>query len=269
MERIRQSFKQALSQTGLYLILFSSVVTIVGIIGYDNFIDNYVHRILFVASIFAMAYFVAVIRCYFKQSIDIDLDNNRSVCIEYSDLFSKQGVVVIPFNQFFDTIVDGKILNETSIAGQLVKNKYAGNLNALDIGIAETTSKLNHIFTSEKEGKKFAYPIGTVAKVQQGANDYYCVALTGVDDDYRPTCDIEKLHIAIIEVLKLIDKEANGKDVYMPVLGSGLSGLNRDKQAILKYLIYTLKASSIPIRTKLHIVLYEGDRKHFNLSNLQ
>lgn len=68
------------------------------------------------------------------------------------------------------------------------------------------------------------------------------------------------LHKTIVELLKFINQEANGQEVYMPLLGAGFSRLNKEKQVILKYLISILKTANFPIQSKLHIVLREAER---------
>ena len=112
MKRICQSAKQAFSKTGIYLGSFSVIVTIVGIIGFESIFFNYIHRFICVIVILVVAYIVALLKCYFCNKVTVQLGNNRIVYIEYGDLFSKQGVIVIPFNRFFDTIVNDDILNE-------------------------------------------------------------------------------------------------------------------------------------------------------------
>jgi len=266
MERLIQSAKQAFSKTGIYLGLFAAITTIIGIVGFDKISINYLHRTMVVASVFATSYFVAFIKCYFYNKVHIPLGNNRSVTIEYGDLFSKQGVIIIPFNRFFDTVVNDGIINSTSVAGQFVKAKFAGNLDELDAQIAKTTNGIAHCYEVKKQGKKLAYPIGTVAKVQKDENQYYCIAQTDVDEEEKSKSDIEKLHTSIMSVLKFANKEANGREIYLPVLGSGFSRLNKDKQIILEYLISTLKTMDIPIQSNLHIMIWIKDRKLYDLS---
>ena len=268
MKRFCQSAKQALSKTGIYLGLFSVVLSIIGIIGYEDLIGDYVYRFICAVGIFLLAYIVALFKCYLCNSVSVQLGGNKIVVIGYGDFFSKQGVIVIPFNRFFDTEVNEDILSQRSMAGLFIKNAFPGNVLDLDRQISSSIKDIvpdtHHNIT--KPGKRLAYPIGTVAKVQKGANDYFCVALTDVDANNKSICDIEMLHKTMIELLGFIDREANGQDVYMPVLGSGFSRLNKDKQVILEYLISILKTTNIPIQSKLHIVLRETDRESINLT---
>lgn len=266
MEILFQSAKQALSKTWIYISIISAIVTILGIIRYDELFASYICRILFVGAIFLLVYAIAILKCYFQNGVTVSLGNSRSVCVEFGDLFSKQGIIIVPFNRYFDTIVNNKdILFDNSIAAQFIKHTFSGNLGELDNQIAEITEAVKLEKTVEKPGKKKAYPIGTVVKVQNGAN-YYCVALTDVDEHFKSVCDIEMLHKSIVEVLKFINREAGGKKVYMPLLGSGFSRLNKDKQVILEYLISILKASDIPIQSELHIVLRKEEREKFDLT---
>lgn len=264
--RLYQSAKQALSKTGIYLGLFSAIITIIGIIGYENIIDNLLYRFILVVAIFIVAYIPALIVCYICSNVSIQLGNDRIVDIEYGDLFSKQGVIVVPFNRFFDTVVNDDILNERSIAAQFIKNCFAGNLDELDRQISLSLNNVAPDHSTTKPGKSLAYPIGTVAKVQKDANYYFCVAQTDVDSNFKSVCDIEMLHKTMFEILKFVNKEANGRNVYMPLLGAGFSRLNKQKQVILEYLVSILKVADIPIQSKLHIVLREAERESIDLS---
>ncbi len=266
MRRLYHSAKQALSKTSIYLSLFSAVITIIGIIGYEKMIDKLLYRIILVVVIFITSYILALIVCYFCSNVSIKLGNDRIVVVEYDDLFSKQGVVVIPFNRFFDTVVNDEILNEQSVVGQFIKNCFAGNLDELDRQISLSLNNVAYDHTIDKPGKKFAYPIGTVVKVQKGANYYFCVAQTDVDSALKSECDIEMLHKTVVEILKFVDKEANGQNVYMPLLGAGFSRLNKEKQVILEYVVSILKTADIPFQSKLHIVLREAERGTIDLA---
>lgn len=266
MTKLYQSAKHAFSKTYIYLSLFSAVITIIGIIGFENIIENLWYRIISVVVLFKVSYIIALIVCYFRSNVSIKLGNDRILVVEYDYLFSKQGVVVIPFNRFFDTVVNDKILNEHSVAGQFIKNCFAGNLEELDKQISLALNNVEPDYTRSKPGKENAYPIGTVVKVQKGANHYFCVAQTDVDSDFKSMCDIEMLHKTMMEILKFINKEANGRKVYMPLLGAGFSRLNKQKQVILEYLVSILKTADIPLQSELHIVLREAEREFIDLA---
>jgi hypothetical protein len=151
------------------------------------------------------------------------------------------------------------------MVGHFIKKCFAGNTKELDRIIATQTSGIPIVKTVDKPGKKDAYPIGTVVKVQEGENVYFCVAQTDVDEEHKSKCSVEMLHKAVIAVLNFVNREANERDVYMPLLGSGFSRIDKSKQVNLEYLISIVKMAELPIKGRLHIVLLEKDREFFDL----
>ena len=265
-KRITRSIIQALSKTGIYLGLFSAVVTIIGIVGYESIVESPFMRFIGAMAILLLAFFIALAKCFFRNKVEVQLGNGRIAYIEYGCVFEKTGIIIIPFNRYFDTLVNEKVVNKNSMVGGFVKYIYPGNLKELDATLSASIGHITHE-TVEKEGKKDSYPIGTIAKIGKGANEYYCLALTDVDIvTNKSICNIEMLNKSLLELLNFINENSNGVDVYMPLLGSGFSRLNRDKQVILELIIATLKASDIPLQSKLHIVLLEAERDLFDLT---
>lgn len=50
------------------------------------------------------------------NSVEIDIEGT-TVCIKEGDIFEEDGLKVIAFNEYFDTLVDNKIINEVSLNG--------------------------------------------------------------------------------------------------------------------------------------------------------
>jgi hypothetical protein len=48
------------------------------------------------------------------NSVEIDIEGT-TVCIKEGDIFEEDGLKVIAFNEYFDTLVDNKIINEVSL----------------------------------------------------------------------------------------------------------------------------------------------------------
>ena len=217
-----------------------------------------------------LTYIAALLVCCFRNKASAPLGDSRTAYIKYGNIFAEKGILVIPFNCYFDTFIDPNVLKEDSVAGQLVTDVFRCNYNEIDNKIDSELKKVQITHDRrDKPGKQNAYPIGTVIKIEKNGNEYYCVALTDVGDskeNFKSVCDIEKLHIAIVSLLKYMDKDAGVKNVYMPLLGSGFSRINKPKQIILEYLISTFKISNISMQSKLHIVLVEKERKEFDLT---
>ena len=56
------------------------------------------------------------------NSVEIDIEGT-TVCIKEGDIFEEDGLKVIDFNEYFDTLVDNKIINEVSLNGIFLQKK--------------------------------------------------------------------------------------------------------------------------------------------------
>ncbi|OTP31417.1 hypothetical protein A5798_001439 [Enterococcus sp. 6C8_DIV0013] len=87
--------------------------------------------------------------------------------MKQGNIFEEEGLKVIPFNEYFDTIVDNKIISELSLNGKYVKN-INQNLVELDKQIENDiflNSKNNILEKNSKRkgniGKKIKYKLGS------------------------------------------------------------------------------------------------------------
>ena len=72
--------------------------------------------------IFILIYILIWRRANLLTNIIINIDGS-TVNIKSGDLFEEQGFKVIPFNEYFDTQVDDKIIANSSLNGIFIK-KY-------------------------------------------------------------------------------------------------------------------------------------------------
>ncbi|MCL2049498.1 MAG: DUF6430 domain-containing protein [Defluviitaleaceae bacterium] len=273
LNRIKCSFIRALKRTWVYLVLISSIATIIGIVGFEHILEEITERVILVVIIVCVAFLFAFFVEFFKRKININLGNGRLGIIKYGYLFSERnkGVIIVPFNRYFDTLVNGAVISEKSIAGQFIKEKFAGNSEELNGLIADQLKDATfNTISNKRNGKKDKYDIGKVVKISKDGNDYFCVATTDVDiESNKSKADIDMLHVSLSILLKTIDEEANGRDVYMPVLGTGFSRLGKDKQTILEYIIAFFRANDDKLKSKLHIILLESECELFDLSKIR
>ena len=77
------------------------------------------------------------------KSIEIDIEGT-TVCIKAGDIFEEDGLKAIAFNEYFDTLVDNKVINEVSLNGIFLKEK-------LDIEISELDQEINNYSFEDNE----------------------------------------------------------------------------------------------------------------------
>lgn len=91
----------------------------------------------------------------FKNSAKLRI-NNSTVNVFYGDIFKQEELKVIAFNEYFDTIVDDKIISHTSLNGQYL-DKHITDIDQLNSDIEADERLKEHIAdTNEKRkiGKK-------------------------------------------------------------------------------------------------------------------
>lgn len=145
--------------------------------------------------------------------------------IRFGDIFESEGVVVIPVNEYFDGKL-GDLVSEVSLHGQFIKDVLGGvsgsffELTKGDLaGVAsvETT-------TSKRSGQRVKYPIGTVVRADVNQRRYLLAALSHTDAGTLVAyATVQDLWTCLAGVWKGVREYSNGKQVSIPLLGSGLS----------------------------------------------
>jgi hypothetical protein len=67
------------------------------------------------------------------------------------------------------------------------------------------------------------FPIGTVAVIEHGEVAYYLLALSDFGDDNRARCDAEGVRTALASLADFYDRNGQGDDIYLPLVGTGMS----------------------------------------------
>lgn len=109
------------------LKFISAVATVLSLLFLVDY-NNKIHLIglsIFIILIM-LIYFINWIRANKIEKVKIHI-NDTEVNIFYGDLFAQEGFKVIPFNEYFDTLVDNKVISGNSLNGIYIK-KYGPSL---------------------------------------------------------------------------------------------------------------------------------------------
>lgn len=262
-------FQHAFHETKTILGIVSAFLTIICLIDFSEIFPQLWIRVLIVCIIFSSAFLAAVLKILFTRRVEVDLGEGRSAVVEYGDLFDTGEHIVVPVNDAFDTLADDILIAKNSVHGQFIKRFYEDNVDELNARIA---SKLNDVTSSgiygdDKKGNKIYYPLGTTINIRIGNQNFYLVAVTHFKgNNVHP--DLEGYYISILHLIEYLNSHTSGKDVYLPLIGSGRTRLDKTKQFVLENLLMILKMSKTPMIGKMHIVLYKGDAKEFNLQKI-
>lgn len=206
-----------------------------------------------------------------KSSIQLKI-HGTNVNVKFGNIFEERGLKVIPFNEYFDTIVDDIIISSKSLHGQYINNHAGITSDKLRQLFDNDSSLRNHITNIDMQrprGAKTSYELGTIFK----HNDYLLLAFTKFDSNNRAYLDNKLLWNCLINMWKNIDIVHSGQSICIPLLGSGITRLhemNVNEQQLLELLLVSLRLSGVRFNwnVKVTIIVYTGNRDMIDLYGL-
>ena len=229
------------------------------------------HSVLMAAGLFIICFCYALYQMQPKESIQLLMRDFR-INISFGDLFQKKGIIVIPVNEYFDTIVDDKIIAHRTVHGQFIDKYFADNLPELDRAVNTALQAVTQPFEQRQRdsGRQKAYQIGTCIDIEHEDNTYVLFALTHFNKQDVAYLERKDFADAITSLMQHLHQMSNDRPVYMPIIGTGMSKMQRSHQRVLTYFLDCIDfadTSSLP--AGLNIVAYEGDKDKVNLSLIE
>lgn len=211
----------------------------------------------------------AMIMMIEKSRIRLSLKPRFEITIEKGDLFRKSGVIVIPVNEYFDTIVNDIIISPTSLHGKWITKYWSGRIAELDDLITKELDKTTEgVIVDRKVGKMNKYELGTCISIRVPDDDniYVLFALTHFDKDNHAYLEHTEFPIVLDKLLAYLENLGTDRRIYMPLFGTGLSRLNRSPQRILTFMLDAMdfKHSNLSFPHGLYIELYSLNNINLN-----
>jgi hypothetical protein len=204
------------------------------------------------------------------NSVSLNI-NETVIDIEIGDIFNETGIKVIPFNEYFDVIIDDVIISKNSLNGIFIDkmiNKENINLEELNKKIEnELLNKKISVNHNRKKGKKIKYKLGTLYEYK----DYFLTAMTKFDNDNRAKISQKEFLEFLLEFWENIDIKYNNRKIIVPLLGSGITRFERNikPQELLSQIIWIFKLSQISLKFGLKIIIHEGQKEQINLYEIK
>ncbi len=207
--------------------------------------------------------------------------NNSTLEIKTGDIFQEEGIKVIAFNEYFDTIVDDKIISKNSLNGIFINKITTGiskeiSLKKLDNLIEKDSclkgncqKEYNH---NRSMGKKQKYRLGSIFEYN---NEYFLTAMTKFDSDNRASLYQKEFIEFLLNFWDNIDKKYNGRTIVLPILGSGITRFTDhreiNEQELLNLIIWSFKLSKIKLisSAKIKIIIHNSKIDKINLYKLK
>ena len=207
------------------------------------------------------------------RKITINIDNSE-VIVKEGDLFKEEGLKVIAFNEYFDTIVDDIIISKASLNGIFI-NKFIGDqIKDLDEHINKYLNDNDILETGvsrKNGGKNTKYKLG---KIVLWEDEYILTSFSKFDKDDRARLTMPEYIKFLIEFWDRINCIYAQRNVSVPIFGSGITRIKehihiRDEE-LLKIMLWTFKLSEYRFKypAKLSIIIHKSNFSDINLLSI-
>lgn len=225
-------------------------------------------------ALLVLVYIGIWIHANMRRSIKLTI-NTSEIEVKFGDIFSEEAdLKAIAFNEYFDTLVDERVISSSSLNGIYIKKFYQGNVAVLD-DIISSDTHLPEMIAGENEGravgKKTKYRLGTICTV----DDYLLTAFSRFDYSNKAYLEMNDYINCLLNFWNEIDRVYAGRTVALPVLGSGITRFrgyeNILDQELLELIIWTFKVSRIKFAypSKVKIVVWQKKQEKINLLKLK
>jgi hypothetical protein len=163
---------------------------------------------------------------------------DSTINFSYGDILSKNGIIVIPVNAEFDTIVGNSVVSEKTLHGKFILKYYKRATSTLESAIQHQLSSISYEDRPQKsKGNRKRYPIGTCVKIEIDKKVFVLVALSRFDDNCIAGSSIEDLNECLSSVWQWIASNLERSDVFLPIMGTGFSRILGNKFEKIKPII--------------------------------
>lgn len=247
-------------------------------ISFFDFNDNksvkvYIYIGLIICSCLWMIF--NLIKSVSMKEVILNIDGSE-IEVKKEDIFSYSQDVykVIAFNEFFDTLVDDKIIANTSLNGQYINKLYPNTADLLDKKISNDDRMKSKIV--EKNiyrplgGKPIRYQLGSVYKDE----DFFLVAFSKFNNSNEANLKLHEYANCLINFWNEVNNLYAQKEVVVPLLGSGITrhrDFSSTPHQLLEVMLWTFKISKVKFKepSKITIVLHESQYKNVNFYKLK
>ncbi|WP_409417107.1 macro domain-containing protein [Flavobacterium sp. PS2] len=205
--------------------------------------------------------------------INIDIDGSN-VNIKCGDLFLEDGLKTIPFNEYFDTIVDDKIISAKSLNGIFIDKYFSGKVPELDNFLVTNSDILDIVDNNVNRrlgGKKVKFKLSTIFV----HDEFILTAFSKFDENNQATLTMPEYIEFLINFWDRVNRIYAQKSVSVPIFGSGITRIKEHKnisdEDLLKIMLWTFKLSEMKFKypAKLTIIIHKDKIDQINLFNVK
>ena len=196
-----------------------------------------------------------------------------SVNVKAGNIFDQPGFKAIAFNEYFDTIVDDKLIASSSLNGDFILNHSpisAGDLNNhIKYYQFDESDVLGH--STRSAGNSTRYRLGTICVL----GDYLLTAFSRFDESNRAVLSMPEYLEFLINFWDKVNRVYAQKSVSTTIFGSGITRIknhrNISDEDLLKIMLWTFRISEMRFKypAKLTIVVHKDKIDQINLLDVR
>jgi hypothetical protein len=207
------------------------------------------------------------------NKIDINVEGSE-VTIKVGDIFLESGLKAIAFNEYFDTLVDNKIISKNSLNGVFIDSHLNEPVSKLDHYIDNYLFDDSELIGSNENralGKKARYQIGTVCVYE----NFLLTAFTKFDDNNKASLTMPEYLEFLINFWDKVNNVYAQQNVTTPIFGSGITRIKGHKtisdEDLLKIMLWTFRISEMRFKhpAKLTIIIHKDKIGQINLLDVK
>lgn len=196
--------------------------------------------------------------------------NGTKINIFIGDIFNqKDGLKVIPMNEYFDTQVDDVVIAKNSLHGKYLTSVFT-DYNVFNETVKEKLTPVKVIKERKIKDHQNKYELGSLIVI----GDYALTAFTRFDENNRAYLLGKDYLYFWGSFWANLDKVCAGRNVYVPLFGAGLTRFNEyspTKQELLENMLFALKNSGFRntySNKSINIVIYRDDAKEIDFYHI-
>lgn len=218
-------------------------------------------------------YFFLWIHANTLKSINLSVEGS-TVTIKTGDIFSEPGFKVIAFNEYFDTLVDEKIIAAETLNGKFINEHLTCSVEQLDEHISQypfSRGETSSINKNRPQGNKQKYALGTICVWE----DYLLTAFSKFNAHNEARLTMPEYLKFLINFWDRVNRVYAQKSVTVPIFGSGMVRIKEHKnitaEELLKIMLWTFRISEMRFAypAKLMIVIHKDKIDKINLFEIQ
>lgn len=216
----------------------------------------------------------------YKSAVPNDLSiqyGNSVIKIVFGDLFSFNGIKVIPVSRYFFEVEVVPTSLQNKVIQFFVQSQEGSkgfDVYEQKLSVALEQEPYQEVYRSATQRKEKYYPLGTTTFLELNGEGYILFALTETElKGYisNDNCNVSKMWNALEVLWQTARIYSRGNPINIPLVGSGVTGIRLSPSRILELNLLAISNAieeSGKITTEeIRIVLHPKYMKIFNLEN--